>query len=379
MTARARKKLIYLLNYVHASDAQHYVHVMHLLDVLRERHGWEITLLSEKGASGVRTVFGHQVHYLSHRGGFVRFLRLARVLVAHRLRGTRIAFFRISLPPTVVAVFLGKLIGLKTVYWQSSANHDLDRSKRLLRRWIDDTMMAILSHGVNRFVTGPETMVRYYSEVYHVSDARLRLLYNDIDLRRFPRAQRERVEGDPIRVLFVHSFSPSKSAIKYLPAMIDRMNRAAQSGIEVAFDLAGEGPERGEIERIVAAAEPGVTVRLLGAVPNTDLPQHYAGADIFVMPSYREGMPRALMEAMATGLPAVSTDAGGTRDLVGSLQDQFVVSRDDPEGFADRLLTLLQDTEARAEIGEENYRFVQRYSTEAVADMYDALLTEMLA
>ncbi len=372
------KKLVYILNYVHETDSQHFVHVFNLLDTLRDRHGWDITILSEKGGKGRRTVFGWEVKYLSERGFLGRQLRLVQQLIAARLAGARLVFVRISLPPTVMTIALGKLLGIKTVYWQSSANFDLDKDNFSVNRRIYGRLMRIVSRHVDRFVTGPETMVDYYHQYYGVARSRLRLLYNDIDTRRFTPGNRDSRSDRSLKVLFVHSFSPSKNAVKYLPAIIEVMNEVAAGGIPIAFDLVGDGPERQEVEHIVRAASPQVHVRLLGALPNTALPSHYAEADLFVMPSYREGMPRALMEAMAAALPAVSTDAGGTRDVVGTLQSRFVVSRDDVDGFGDALRTLLRDADLRRQVGEENHQHVQRYSTQAVADMYNHVLEDML-
>jgi len=373
------KKLIYILNYVHPEDTQHFVHVFKLLDVLEKNCGWTVRLLSEKGGTGETKVFGRTVHYMSHTGRVQRLLKLARELISLRQQGFRIVFVRISLPAMITAILVGRLIGLKTVFWHSSANHDLDRSGPLLQRIIASAKMRFVALGAHHFVTGPATMVRYYREKYRVPERKLRLLYNDIDLRRFAAVKRGRGNDGPVRVLFVHSFSPSKNALKYMPAIIDRLNRASRNGLAVEFRLAGDGPERDGVAALTRKAEVGVNVEMLGALPNTALPAYYAEADIFIMPSYREGMPRALMEAMSSGLPAIATDAGGTRDLVGPLQSHFIVPRDDHETFADRLYDLLFDEDARRKIGMENRRYVARFSTESVAEMYDRVLSEVLA
>lgn len=374
MATQSAKKLVYLLNFVHEHDVQHFVHVLHLLGVLRAR-GWSVTLLSEKGGDGSRVVHGQEVRYLSRSSKLLRVIRLVSNLVRLRREGYRLVFVRISKPAAIISALVGKLIGLKVLYWQSGMIADFDRQKPLWKRAIETARMKLLIALIDRFVTGPETMLDYYAREYGVPRRKLMLLYNDVDPARFPAVVRERDPGDPVRILFVHSLSPVRNTLLYMPAMIASLNRAAAGGARIEFDLIGRGPEREEVERIVAGAGPGLTVRMLGGVPNTSLPERYAAADLFVMPSYREGMPRALMEAMSTGLPAVSTDAGGTRDLVGPLQDAFVVSRDDPQGFADRLYELVCDAALRRRIGEENRVRAQRYTTEVVAEMYDARLS----
>jgi len=378
MTQPSPKKLVYILNYVHPSDVQHFVHVMALLRTLEERCGWEITLLSEKGGEGVQVVHGKEVRYLSRNGKISRLLSLATALTALRRDGYRLVFVRISKPAALVSSIVGKMLGMRVLYWQSTADFDLDRSKPLIKRFTGDLAMACIKWGIDRFVTGPEYMLRYYEENYKVPNNKLLLLYNDVDLNRFVPPAVPRAFDGVLKILFVHSLSPSKNAALYLPHIIERLNALAAEGQRIEFDLIGDGPERNQIAEQIKAAKGILSIRMLGAVANVDLPQHLAKADIFIMPSYREGMPRALMEAMAMRLPAVATDAGGTRDIVGPRQLEYIVSRDDPDAFAQRLVDLACDAEARRQIGEENLLHVQRYSTPVVADMYDRALSALL-
>ena len=378
MTQPNPKKLVYVLNYVHSSDVQHFVHVMALLRTLEERCGWEITLLSEKGGEGVQVVHGKEVRYLSHNGKASRLIALATALAELRRDGYRLVFVRISKPAALVSSIVGRVLGMRVLYWQSTANFDLDRHKPLIKRFADDFAMACIKWGIDRFVTGPEYMLRYYEENYKIPKNKLLLLYNDVDLKRFIPPAVPRASDGVLKILFVHSFSPSKNAVLYFPRIIERLNALAAEGQRIELDLIGDGPERNQIAEQIKAATGILSIRMLGAVANTDLPQHLAEADIFIMPSYREGIPRALMEAMAMRLPAVATDAGGTRDIVGPRQLEYIVSRDDPDAFAQRLVDLACDEEARRAVGEENLVHVQRYSTPVVADMYDRALSALL-
>lgn len=372
------KKLVYVLNYVHPSDVQHFVHVMALLRTLEERCGWEIALLSEKGGEGVQVVHSKEVRYLSRNGKASRLIALATALAELRRDGYRLVFVRISKPAALVSSIVGKVLGMRVLYWQSGTIHDWDNNEPFIKRLFDNLLNTSIVALIDRFVTGPESMLDYYERALGVPRRKLTLLYNDIDLDRFyPEVQSPRKEG-PVKLLMVHRFSPVRQTGLYFPAMIKKLNLAAAEGLSFVLLLIGEGPELPLLKKQAEAAVPGVTVQFIGAVPNSQIQNYYAEADLFVMPSYREGFPRVMIEAMAMRLPAVATDAGGTRDIVGPRQLEYIVSRDDPDAFAQRIVDLACDEEAQRAVGEENLVHVQRYSTPVVADMYDRALSALL-
>lgn len=378
MRGNVEKKLVYILNYVHPDDVQHFVHVMTLLSMLKARCGWDIVLLSEKGGEGERVVHGMNVRYLSRKSKIKRLINLAATLVRLRNDGYKLVFVRISKPAAIMSSIVGKVLGMRVLYWLSTANYDLDKRKTFVKRIWDRCTFDFIVKGITRFVTGPEYMLQYYRENYNVPDAKLLLLYNDIDIDRFQPTEGKSEVGDPVRIIFVHSLSPSKNAVMYFPSIIQALNEIGAGGTSIELDIIGDGPERKQLAQQLEKVTQGVKVRMLGAVANKDLPALLGNADIFIMPSYREGMPRALMEAMAMGLPAISTDAGGTRDIVGPRQMQFVVPRDDPQAFAECLGKLINNRALWKKIGQENRMYVHRYSTPEVADMYDVALSKFV-
>lgn len=366
------KRLAYVLNYISADDTQHFSHILPLLQTMRDVHGWNIRLLSEKGGQGSTHLFGMDVHYLSKHSRVRRIVALIGTLIRLRLCGYRLIFVRISRPAAIVCGAIGRLIGMGTLYWQSGTVHDF--GARTLRERLSDLLLVSL---IERFVTGPEAMLDYYAETLSVPERKLLLLYNDIDLRRFDPSIT--IHGDgALRLLFVHRFSPVRETGRYLPAIIDRLNRATAEGLTFHLTFVGGGPELPQLKTLSQSASPGLTIDFLGPVPNAQVQEHYARADVFIMPSYREGFPRVMIEAMAMALPIVATDAGGTRDLVGPLQDGFIVSRDDPNALAERLVDLARSPLLRANVGAENRAHVARYSTPAVAAMYDRALADLL-
>jgi glycosyltransferase involved in cell wall biosynthesis len=111
----------------------------------------------------------------------------------------------------------------------------------------------------------------------------------------------------------------------------------------------GEGPCGAEYERDVQRLGLGEQVEFLGY--RYDVPELTAAADLVVLSSVKEGIPRSLMQAMAVGVPVVATDVKGTREVVVAGETGFLVPLDDAARFAERVAMLLDSAELRREMG----------------------------
>jgi len=154
--------------------------------------------------------------------------------------------------------------------------------------------------------------------------------------------------------------------------------RAAVPGAIVL--CAGDGWLREVLPALAAAAGLGEAVRFLGH--RDDLPVLLAAADVVALPSRGEGLPLAVLEALAAGRPVVATDVGGNREAVEDGRTGRLVAPGDPGALAVAIAELLADGEARRRIGEQGRRVaLERYRSEDVArqleDAYDAWLAAL--
>ena len=150
-----------------------------------------------------------------------------------------------------------------------------------------------------------------------------------VDVERFaPRAE-PRPGGGPLELLCVAALSRRKGHRVLLEAL-----REVEG---VRLTLAGDGPERAALEAL--ARELGVAdrVRFLGAVAHDDVPGLYRESDAFCLPSFAEGLPTVLMEAMACCLPVVATNVMGTAELVEDGVSGLVVAPARPDRIAGAL------------------------------------------
>jgi len=121
--------------------------------------------------------------------------------------------------------------------------------------------------------------------------------------------------------------------------------------------LVGDGPYRPTVERLMVDHGLQARVRLLGR--RTDVPALLKMADAFLFCSRTEGLPNALLEAMAAGLPVVATDAPGCRDLVVDGETGLIARAGDPEAISGRLSRLLSDRGEMRRLGKQGQRFVR--------------------
>lgn len=371
------KRITYIVNYLSADDAQHFVHIPNLLSHL-EKLGWEVDLASERGGEGRAEVLGLPVTFLSRRSRWKRAIRLPRHLLAMRQRGGRLVFVRISKFATLVSALMGRLLGWKTVFWQSGTVEDFNIRSGLKGR-VEFAGMWLLFRLIDRLATGPETMVAYYAQRYAIPHCKIMLLYNDIELDGISPAD-VATRQDETRVLLVHRLSPVRETVRYFPALLAALDsRARTTGAPIILDICGDGPERSALEDVAKTASRAVDVRFHGAIPQCKLEVYYRAATIFVMPTYREGFPRVMIEAMARGLPIVATNAGGTLDLCGPSQQQFVVDRNDADAFGATVERLLASPGDRRKLAAENLISVQRFDTPKVARMYDQSLSNLIS
>lgn len=129
----------------------------------------------------------------------------------------------------------------------------------------------------------------------------------------------------------------------------------AMGGVNGRLLIGGDGPERGNWERLTAELGLQERIHFLGDIPDADLPAFYASGDIFVLPanSRAEAFGLVLQEAMASGLPCVTSELGtGTSWLVQDGVSGFVVPPQQPEVLAAALNRLVDDPALRVQMGQ---------------------------
>jgi glycosyltransferase involved in cell wall biosynthesis len=168
-----------------------------------------------------------------------------------------------------------------------------------------------------------------------------------------------------LQVLCVGRLVPEKGQ----RVLLEAVAMLARRGRPVRLCYVGDGPDRAALEARVAELGLSDRVRFAGGVNQDAILAHYEAADAFALASFAEGIPVVLMEAMAMGLPCVTTYTAGIPELVRDGVDGVLVSPSDAEGLAAALERLLDDPALRARLGAAAREHVlERWRLDASVD-----------
>jgi glycosyltransferase involved in cell wall biosynthesis len=167
-------------------------------------------------------------------------------------------------------------------------------------------------------------------------------------------------------------------ARKGLDVLIEALARRPLRNVPLTLWLAGEGPERAVLEGRAAALGVSDRLRFLGR--REDKACLLAGCDMLVLPSRREGLGVAALEAMACGRPVVASDVGGLGEAVVHERTGLLVPPSDPDALAAALARLASDAGLRERLGAAGpARIAEGYLAAQMCDAYAALYRELLA
>lgn len=141
--------------------------------------------------------------------------------------------------------------------------------------------------------------------------------------------------------------------------------------------ICGDGPEKNRLERL--AEERGVANRLHLPGFRTDMKEMMMSSDIFLFTTLHEGLPRSMMEAMASGLPCVASSVRGNTELLRDGKGGYLRQPSDANGFAECLDALAENEELRKSMGRYNASAIKRYDLEIVINEIGAIYDEVFS
>ncbi|MBF2051304.1 MAG: glycosyltransferase [Leptolyngbya sp. IPPAS B-1204] len=141
------------------------------------------------------------------------------------------------------------------------------------------------------------------------------------------------------------------AAVKGLPILLESLAILKATYPDVLLTVVGDGPDRVQLEQMTAQLGLSQNVNFVGYQSQTEVRQHMQATDVFVLPSFAEGVPVSLMEALAAGVPVVTTQIAGVSELVENGVSGYLVPPGNAALLAERIATLLADPQLRMQFG----------------------------
>ena len=255
--------------------------------------------------------------------------------------------------------------------------------------WVFQTARTPFYYAVDRFaIKRYDKVICVSSDLYDrclefgVPESKLVLIENAIDTEQFAPSSARLTAWDgkasstggfaPFRIGAVGRLAPEKGFAPLIRTIAD----LKRSYPQLELTIYGDGPQRLELEQLVRSLNAESYVRLPGFA--SDLLKIYSEMDLFVLNSIREGLPNVCLEAMATGVPMVSTEVAGVPRLAADGREALLVPLSDDIALKSALVRMIDDPELRIRLArtarqtvEQNFSFARRM--EKMRAVYESL------
>lgn len=224
--------------------------------------------------------------------------------------------------------------------------------------------LPMLLHGAVAIVTESDFAARDLEVRFPEEAEKVQRVYNGVDASTFRLAE---FGSDPPVIICVARLIPKKG----LRTLIAACARLQRSGRRFRCEIIGDGPLFGELMDKIRANALEAEVQLLGPLPQAQIAARLASANVFALPCTKDAdggmdnLPTVIMEAMASGLPVVSTNLAGIPEMVEPGVNGMLVPPDDPAALADAIGKLLGGPEEARRLGARGReRALERFSIE---------------
>jgi len=321
-------------------------------------HGDEKNLLKEAG---------YEVFYLSNieRINTFRFsilFKLVRILKEHNVDIIHCHAHKSTVYGTVAAVLAKTPVVMAHV-------HGLGRSRNFRRK----LMNFLLFKKINRIVPVAESVKEdVLKNNWSVPEEKITVLENSIDYGRFADVSISKEDAKRILGLasdaFVFGTVGRLAPTKGLSYLIEAFPKVKEQKPSAQLVLFGDGPCRAELEQQASNMSCRDSIHFLGHRDNIE--QLLRGMDVFVLSSVAEGMPRAILEVMAAGIPCIATEVGGIPEIISGNNVGILVPPKDSESLAEAMVNVanLTDEKLEKQVVKAQNRVRQFYSHQVVRE-----------
>jgi len=361
-------KLVYVLPEYDAKTATHFAHNYGFVEEISKI--FEVFLIIEKG--NAPRDFKGRFYVQKFRFPLCRFLENFFVFLIARFCGYKNFYIHYSFLSAFNASLIAKILGGRTFYWNCGLPWNYKRN--FLREIFEKLVYRLISF----LVTGTDNLKSEYAIHYKIPLSKIKVMPNWVETEKIKilkfKFQKEEfkkklnIENEKV-IFFAHRLSKRKGA-QNLPEILRKLIDE-----NIILLIAGDGPERENIEMRIKNDNLSEKVRFLETVPNEEIYKYYALADVFIMPSEEEGFPHVLLEAMACEVPFVAFNVGGVKEITPLEFYDYIIEKGDLHNFVlkiKEILNLPQSEIERLKSVEQNW--VKKYDIKNVIDIFKEMI-----
>ena len=295
---------------------------------------------------------------------YTAFLDIAKVLRKHQIE----IIHTHNTQPFVEGTIAGLLANVKTMIHTDHARIFPDKFRYMFAEWV-------VSHFHYRVVGCSEHTTNNLRHYEKISRKKLITIDNGIDESRFDVQVDAAILKKSLGIKksgLIVGLASRLSAEKGVDSLVKAMPQILASFADATLLVAGEGDELENLEE--QTRELGLENDIVFCGVRKDIPQLLQIIDVYVLPSYSEGLPMALLEAMASRKAIVATNVGGMPNAITNGECGEIVPPHDPSTLADAIVSLLHDQDRRIEYGRAaRERFEALYSARIMTEKYQLL------
>jgi len=242
-----------------------------------------------------------------------------------------------------------------------------------IERWRRKIMAFGMRDLTDAFITVSDHLARRVVEQWRLPSDRVEVITNGVDLSHFKPAADNRAVRAALGIpsdAFVIGSVGSLREVKNPGLLVRAFAQFSRRANNTLLLLVGDGPLRSELEAL--GRELSVSRRILFRGRQTNVRDHIVAMDLFVQPSFKEGSPTAVLEALACGVPVIAARSSGCVELQQRTGLPLLVDGHDDTALAEQLIGLQADAERRAALGRQGRQVVaESFSFERMINAYE--------
>lgn len=278
----------------------------------------------------------------------------------------------------LVGRLAGKRHGVKKVIYTAHGFHFYKGAplfNRTVLKWAEQLMAhwtdAIITMNNEDYKVANTFKLRNNGKVYMVHGVGVNLSeYADVSQYRESKRNELSLGDEQIMLISMGDLVPRKNYDTAIRAIAHTKNK------NLHYYICGKGPEKENLEALAESLGIKEQIHFLGF--RTDIKELLSASDVFLFTTKQEGLPRSMMEAMASGLPCVASKIRGNTDLLENTNGGFLCETNDYADYAEKLNILAGNRELREEMGRENLETIKKFGIETVTEEANKIYSEVL-